>query len=177
MISLARIRRVSRSGDDWDWAERIKTDLCRKRRVRAPFYITGDELSDIVSYKLREQEGRTAKHRALLDDAVVIPVSEAAFKLELPRDADLETAVRIGALSALPGIGIGVASAVLALAQPEQYAIIDWRGWRQVFGEDRETFTWRHYCSYLREVRRAAHQLRWHPQVVDWCLWNIDRAA
>ena len=79
--------------------------------------------------------------------------------------------------TALPGIGIGVASAVLALSEPEQYAIIDWRGWRQAFGTGRESFGCKHYCEYMRVVRSAAKQLGWQPQVVDWCLWNLDRAA
>jgi hypothetical protein len=177
MVSLSRIRAVSRSGEDWEWAENLKADLLQKRKTRKPFYLTARELGSIVSYKLREQEGRTATHRKSLGDALVGIVSEAAFKIQIPANLDLELTLRVGLLTALPGIGIGVASAVLALSEPEQYAIIDWRGWRQAFGTGRESFGCKHYCEYMRVVRSAAKQLGWQPQVVDWCLWNLDRAA
>jgi hypothetical protein len=177
MVPLSRIRAVSRTGDDWDWAERLKAQLDALRRHRRTFYITNSELTPIVSYKLREQEGRTARRRAPLDDLLVRTVSEAAFRISRPEDPDLELTVRVGLLSALPGVGIGVASAILALVEPERSAIIDWRGWRQASGEYRNTFSCKHYCRYMHIVRAAARQLKWQPQVVDWCLWKLDREA
>lgn len=73
------------------------------------------------------------------------------------------------------GVGVPVASAVLALVFPEKYAVIDFRGWRQVFGEERTTFSVSDYRRYLREIRRLALELEWCVQEVDLAIWEYDR--
>lgn len=82
--------------------------------------------------------------------------------------------MRVGILCALRGVGVPVASAVLALAFPDEYAVIDFRGWRQVFGEDRRQFGVGDYKRYLGEVRRLARELEWPVQEVDLAIWHYD---
>lgn len=175
MLLLSRIRKVPREGEDWAEAERIKGTNRRLAREREPFWLSVADVNDIVTYKLRTQEGRTAKHRVGLSNPVVKIVTRAAFEVCLRDDPKTELVVRVGILSSLPGIGIGIASAILALVEPQRYAIIDWRGWRQAFGVDKRSFTPRDYHTYMVEVRRLAEELGWEPQVVDWCLWNLDQ--
>lgn len=68
-----------------------------------------------------------------------------------------------------------VASAVLALVFPEKYAVIDVRVWRQIFGEEKTTFTLADYQRYLPEVKRLASELGWTVQEVDLAIWDYDR--
>lgn len=171
-VSLSALQAVPREGADWDTAERIKAQLAALRGERDPFYLTLSDLGPILTYKLRRQEARGAKHRELLTDEMVRSLTAAAFAVALA-DKDTEARLRVTILSAMPGIGMGVASTVLALAEPASYAVIDFRGWRALFGEERKTFTARQYNTYLRGVRELATQLSWQPQVVDWCLWNL----
>ena len=81
----------------------------------------------------------------------------------------------MAALTELSGVGIGVASAILALVDPEHYCVIDFRGWRAAFGEMRRSFSTRDYNKYLSEVRRLAEVLGWTPQETDLAIWEYDR--
>jgi len=101
-------------------------------------------------------------------------VTRAAFEIAKP-DRNYEATVRIGILTALPGVGVPVASAILALTDPDRYCVIDFRGWRAVFDEDRRVFSVRNYRDYLAEVDRLAGQLKWPVQETDLALWEYDR--
>jgi hypothetical protein len=72
-------------------------------------------------------------------------------------------------------VGVPVASAVLALVFPEEYAVIDFRGWRQLFDEEKTVFFTPDYKKYMREIRRLANELGWHAQEVDHAIWEYDR--
>ena len=62
---------------------------------------------------------------------------------------------------------------------PHKFAVIDFRGWRQVFGEEetkkRSNFTLDQYWSYLKEISRLAQELDWAPQEVDLAIWEFDQ--
>jgi hypothetical protein len=81
----------------------------------------------------------------------------------------------MGLLVALPGVGVPVASAVLALTDPERYCVIDFRGWRTVFDEERTAFSIRDYLRYRGEVARVAVNLGWPVQETDLAIWEYDR--
>jgi hypothetical protein len=83
--------------------------------------------------------------------------------------------IRLGLLLALPGVGVPVASAVLALTEPQQYCVVDFRGWRTVFGEERESFSIADYLRYRAEVARLAADLGWPVQEADLAIWEYDR--
>lgn len=72
-------------------------------------------------------------------------------------------------------VSVPVASAILALVFPEKYAVIDFRVWRQVFDEERTTFSVSDYKRYLHEIQRLAHELGWQVQEVDFAIWEYDR--
>ncbi len=92
-----------------------------------------------------------------------------------PDNKDCELELRVNALCLLRGVSVPVASAMLALVYPDEYAVIDFRGWRQVFGEERQVFQTRDYKEYMREIRRLAKELGWTPQRVDHVIWEYDR--
>ena len=101
-------------------------------------------------------------------------VTSAAFSVAHP-DEEYGIELRVGILCALRGVGVPVASAVLALVFPEKYAVIDFRGWRQIFEEEKTTFSIPDYKKYLREVRRLADELVWSVQEVDLAIWGYDQ--
>jgi hypothetical protein len=112
---------------------------------------------------------------ALNTDAQYRKATRSAFAIADATDPDRETKLRVATLTELSGVGIGVASAILALVDPERYCVIDFRGWRAVFGEMRRTFSTRDYNRYLAEVRRFAGILAWTPQETDLAIWEYDR--
>src|SRR6266487_561614 len=71
-----------------------------------------------------------------------------------------------------------VTRAAFAIAHPtdpEHYCVIDFRGWRAVFGEMRRSFSTRDYNKYLTAVRNLAEILGWTPQETDLAIWEYDR--
>lgn len=159
--------------DDYDLTEELKRELCDVWETRKPFYLTQAELERIFKWKLRLQYGRQAARRARTTDRIYQIVTRTAFEIERD-DWSYEATVRLGILTALPGVGVPVASAILALTQPDRYCVIDFRGWRAVFGVDRRSFTVAQYLEYVGEVSRLARELGWPIQEADLALWEYD---
>ena len=63
-------------------------------------------------------------------------------------------------LRLLPGVGTGVASAILALCYPKRYAPLDARVWQGLFDEERSTFELVHYRRYLAGLSELAAEAR-----------------
>lgn len=173
MISAEVLSRVPQSGKDWNWAERLKGQIAYLRSARDPLYLTLSEFEPILRYKLRRQYGRTQTKRKYLTDEMVAGITRAAFAVA---SADRVTTlrVRVGVLSALPGIGVPVASAVLAMAEPQEYGIIDVRAWLQLFGTPKKSFSDWDYAQYMTRIWALADELGWSAQRVDWCLWRLE---
>lgn len=175
MLVASQLIPYRASSDDYEWTVRLKNKFRHLRQVRKPFYLTLSEFDEILHWKLRAQYGRRRKRRGANTDEVIRLITQAAFGVSHP-DEEYETELRMGILCALRGVGVPVASAVLALVLPEKYAVIDFRGWRRLFGEERRVFTISDYKRYLREVRRLAKELDWPVQEVDLAIWEYDRA-
>lgn len=139
MVSPETLREVPRVGPDWCLAESLKARIVQLRVARIPFYLTLEDLDLVLQYKLRRQYGRTKARRRHLADELVRVVTRAAFEAQSP-DRLTQLRVRASVLSAMPGVGVPVASAVLALSEPLEYGIIDVRAWEQVFGTRKKSF-------------------------------------
>ncbi len=160
---------------DYAATERLKAVYHRLRSERQPLYLTAAEFDAILHWKLRGQYRRQAGIRQTNTDDVIRIVTGAALSVSHP-DEDYEIELRLGILCSLRGVGVPVASAILALVFPETYAVIDFRGWRQIFGEAKRTFSVADYKRYLREVKRLAAELGWLVQEVDLAIWEYDRS-
>jgi thermostable 8-oxoguanine DNA glycosylase len=174
MITPADIRDLRTASQDYDQTETLKTELWRRRKERDPFFLTAEELDTVFHWKLRSQYGRQTSIRRKNSDAAYRAVTEAVFKIA-ECDFGYESRVRLNLLTALPGIGIPVASAVLALIDPQRYCVIDYRGWRAVFCEERRSFSTSDYLRYSKEVARVAADLGWSVQETDLAIWEYDR--
>jgi len=174
MITATQLIPYRTSSDDYGLTEHLKGQFAKLRLERTPLYLTLDEFDEILRWKLRGQYGRQREWRKANTDDVIRTVTTAALSLTHP-DGDYETELRIGILCTLRGVGVPVASAILALVFPERYAVIDFRGWRQIFGEERTTLSVSNYKRYLCEIRRLALELGWPVQEVDLAIWEYDR--
>ncbi|MCD6337953.1 MAG: hypothetical protein J7M29_01030 [Verrucomicrobia bacterium] len=174
MITAAQLIPYRTSSDDHAETERLKEQFARVRQERVPLYLTLDEFDEILRWKLRSQYGRQRERRKVNTDDVIRIVTTAALSLTHP-DSDYETELRLGILCTLRGVGVSVASAILALVFPEKYAVIDFRGWRQVFDEEKKPFTISDYKRYLRKIQPLSLKLGWSVQEVDLASWEYDR--
>jgi hypothetical protein len=136
MITASQIKKFRNESIDYADTVLIKDELARLRRKRSPFYLTKEELDKILHWKLRGQYGRLNHLLSANSDELIQKVTGLALSVEHP-DADYELELRFKILTCLRGVGVPVASAILALIYPETNAVIDFRGWRQIFGENK----------------------------------------
>ena len=159
---------------DYEKTEQLKARfkiLCQNRK---PFFLTASDIDEVFRWKLIGQYSRGAKLRRNNPPGVYEIVTRACFELNLP-DFEYEARLRIGILSALQGVGVPVASALLALVDPTKYCVIDFGGWRAVFGVEKRTFTITDYLGYLRRVRPLAEELGRSVQETDLAIWEFDK--
>lgn len=174
MITAEQITPYRTANSDFAETMMLKEKFAELRVARRPFMLTKREFDEIIKWKLRGQYVRQRGLREANTEGLIRAVT--AFALTLKHaDWDYELELRLGILSTLRGVGVPVASAVLGLVFPETYAVIDGRGWRQVFGEEQATFSISDYKRYLLEVQRLAQELDWQVQEVDLALWEYDR--
>jgi hypothetical protein len=174
MIDLDTLRGLRTASIDYEETQALKADFLKLRGERRPFFLTGPELDRVFRWKLRGQYRRQIERRSKTPDAVYRTITEAVFKIVGP-NLEYETTLRLGLLMALPGVGVPVASAILALTEPKAYCVIDFRGWRTMFGENRTNFGIKEYLRYRAEVARLAVDLGWPAQEVDLAMWEYDR--
>lgn len=174
MITAAQIAPLRTVAVDYEETRRLKEKLARVRRERQPLYSTAAEFEKILQWKLGQQIGRQRKRRSANTEEIIRAVTGLALTIAHSHK-EYELELRMGILCSLRGVAVPVASAVLALLFPEEYAVIDFRGWRQVFGEGETVFSIPKYKRYLREVRRLADELGWPVQEVDHAIWEYDR--
>ncbi len=173
MITAKQIAPYKISMDD-DNTEEIKSELLTAQQNRQPFYLTSDEFDKILKWKLRSQYGRQKEIRKANTEETIKTITRTAFSIT-HSDPEYEIELKLGILSLLKGVGIPVASAILALNFPERYTVIDYRVWRQVFDEVKNYFSLHDYKKYLKEVQRLAEELNWSVQEVDMAIWEYDR--
>ncbi len=174
MIDLDTLRSLRTASPDYEETESLKATFLKLRGERSPFFLADRELDRVFRWKLRGQYRRQFAHRSATPDSVYRAVTEAVFKV-VGLSLEAECAFRLRLLMALPGVGVPVASAILALTCPEHYCVIDFRGWRALFGERRAAFSVGDYSRYRAEVARLAVKLGWPVQEVDLALWEYDR--
>ena len=127
-------------GSELDIAEtrELKQYIARALRHRAPYAFLGlDDFRRIARWKLGRQLGRV-RSLEQLTESLVRSVTRAAFHLHADhkRSDAVAASVCVGVLTSLPGIGVPVASAVLALTFPDDYCVVElpwlaravWRG-------------------------------------------------
>jgi hypothetical protein len=174
MITKEKLLAFHDHSDDLDLTNYLLEKFSNLKAERNPFYLTRIDLDEILQWKLRGQYGRSKILRGLNTEEIVRQITELALNIN-HSDKDYELELRINLLCALRGVGIPVASAILALVYPQDYAVIDFRGWRQIFEDKRSMFSINDYKKYLREVRRLARELNWTTQEVDLVIWEYDR--
>ena len=177
MITLSQIRghRNSAVKSDEGTVE-LQNLFAQIRRERHPPYLTEKDFDKVLLWKLGGQYWRSHALRGANTDEIIRAVTGLALTITHP-DKDYEMELRVGVLCTLRGVGVPVASTVLSFAYPEEYAVIDFRSWRQVFPDKQPMFSIQGYKNYMREIRRLARKLGWTAQETDWAIWEHDKTS
>ena len=174
MITANQIRPLLRAAVDRQVADDLEAHVQGLRARREPLSLGVEDLDRILTWKLRGQYGRQQKLRAENTEGVVRAMTGTAFAIQ-HENPEYEIELKVNVLCALRGVGVPVASAILAIVEPVQYGVIDFRGWRQMFGEKKTNFSVADYKRYMAELRRLAQELRWRVRDVDEAIWEFDR--
>lgn len=160
---------ISLSNSEWVYI------LSLRNLVRHEFYahgfLTFSTFDAILDWKLRGQRQRTENHRLGNSAELIKELTGAFWRIEHD-DNDKLLDMQLTILLAIPGVGIGVASAIIALSHPEHYAIIDFRNWKVLYDEDRRQFSQADYKKYLTDMRELAEKVDCDVQELDYLLWK-----
>jgi len=174
MIRTRHIATLRGQQVDHVQTERLKAKLRRLRKHRRPLHLTAAELEEILQWKFGHRFNRKRYRRTANTERVIRSVTALALTITHP-DKDYELELRMRTLCVLRGVSTMVASAVLALTFPNKYAVIDFRVWRQLFGEQKYAFSIADYKKYMHAMHRLSKQLQWPVQEVDHAIWEYDR--
>ena len=168
--------------EDWQKHEELKARFAAARKQRNPMHLTETEFFEVARWKLINQYGRAQRLLESNSAERIEGLTGRALSFCDP-DPDIEMVGRVTMLRVLPGVGMGVSSAILALCFPERYAPIDFRVWRQLFGAEKDMFELTEYRRYLGRLRELAAELTsldpgtdWPVQLVDYFAWEHDAA-
>lgn len=162
-IEPSKIQPFRSAARDYWQTEELKGKLQKLRAERKPLLLGFAELDLIFKWKLERQYGRNAHQRICNTEEEYRAITLAAFTVTRS-DASEEAAKRLRILMCLDGVGIGVASAILALTEPARYCVIDFRGWRALYNLEKRAFSVTDYLDYRADVERLSLVLGWSVQ-------------
>jgi hypothetical protein len=140
--------------------------------IRARGYLRRQELDEIARWKSPRRAG-LVQHNP---EHVVEEVTRLALAL---KDTDPRRAIHL--LTVLDGVQVPTASAVLTVADPQDFGIIDIRAWRALSSWQPDRFPWKEASSfsieeflrYLETVRDLAQNSGLSCREVDMALWRM----
>lgn len=162
---------------DWQKTEALKVNIADFRTNHPGEGLARPLFNQIVSWKLRGQIHRNEHNLENINDSLVKEITGAAFRV-VHQDNEILSRVRAEILQTIPGVGIGVASAILTMYYPESFGIIDFRTWDEINEQDptqppkARTFTINQYMTYLSTIRSVAEEEHVSVQLIDYALWR-----
>ena len=157
---------------DWKETEQLKADIKYHLNQNPSSGLTRSLFDRVVKWKLDKQINRPIKFSKTVTNDLVEKITACAFSLS-HTDRYVLARVRLDTLGALPGVDIGVASAILALTFPDEYGVIDPRIWKAMYGEDKTGFSLPNYTMFLGHLLDGASQLKWIAQELDFLTWKL----
>ena len=170
-----KILSLLQQADDASLTKEIISKIDQLKKDRIEFYLTLSELEAIFKWKLRTQYVRQKLHRENNTEDNIRLITKTAFAIYHP-DKNIEIALKLKTLSLIYGVGIPVAASILTLCFPEEYSVIDFRNWRQIFKqkEKKSSYTINEYIKYLEIIKGLAEKYSFTTQEIDLAIWQKD---
>jgi hypothetical protein len=168
-LKLKLLKLTTSSNPEWAFILNLRAIVGHE--FYAHGWMTKSTFDAVVDWKLRKQRGRTEKHREGITPELLREITGAFWRVHHV-DPEKEMEIKLALLMAIPGVGMGVATAILTLTFPESYGVIDFRNWKVLFGEDKKQFIVGDYVKYLDRLRELAEELDCDVQEIDYVLWK-----
>ncbi len=161
---------ISMNSPDFAETQKFKERLQASVFARNPAYLNSSELDEIISWKLDSQYPRSRALRSMNLDNVVVPATRACLEVA-SSDPSYEIELKIRILSTLRGIATPLASAVLAILEPDKYAVIDTLLWEFFMGQEKQAFSTTEYQLFLAKIKELSGLTGLSMQETEHAVW------
>ena len=162
--------------EDFENLDLLRGVYSRKLISRREKYLDSIELEQILCWKLDTQAHRSKQLRLANTDGLVIPLTRAYFNLK-SENFDYETEVKIKLLTSLKGVGVPLATSVMAITEPQKYCIVDSVLWEFIFNEEKSSFTVNDYLRFHKIICELSEKLAYDVQKTEFTLWKLSMAS
>lgn len=161
---------ISVNSPDFNETQKFKKRLQASVFARKPAYLNSNELDQIIAWKLDSQYPRSRALRSMNLDNVVVPITRACLEVA-SSDSQYAIELKIRILSSLRGIATPLASAVLAILEPDKYAVIDTILWEFFTGQEKQAFSTTEYQIFLAKIEELSGLTGLSIQETEHALW------
>lgn len=174
-INSSLVKRLRNLPLDEDFLilDSLRSEFSTKLKSRKDKFLDSKEFEQILCWKLDTQAHRSKQLRLANVDGLVIPITKTYFKLK-SEHFDYETEVKIKLLTSLKGVGTPLASAIMAITEPNKYCIIDSVLWEFIFHEDKNSFTTNDYLKFHKIILELSKKLDKDVQKTEFTLWKLS---
>lgn len=158
---------IDPENSDWNRVLNLGT------RVRNDFqqygFLNYNTFADIIDWKLMEQVGRAEKIKQASPEPLIQAITQCYLQVQHP-DPILDIKIKMNVLLSIPWIGIGIASSLMSLHRPDNYAGLEQNSWNALFQKNKKSLSIKEYLEYLKRVRELAEQMDCEPLAVEFIL-------
>lgn len=177
-IDSALVKRLKNLPLDEDFInlDSLRGEFSHKLNSRKEKFLDSKEFEQILCWKLDTQAHRSKQLRLVNVDGLVIPITKAYFNLK-SENFEYETEVKIKLLTSLKGVGTPLASAVMAITEPQKYCIVDSVLWEFIFNEEKSSFTTNDYLKFHKVIIELSEKLDRDVQKTEFTLWKLSMSS
>ncbi len=162
--------------EDFESLESLRGEYSRKLSLRKEKYLDAKEFEQIICWKLDTQAHRSKQLRLANIDGLVVPITKAYFNLK-SENFEYETEIKIKLLTSLKGVGTPLASAVMAITEPQKYCIVDSVLWEFIFHQEKSSFTTNDYLKFHKVISELSQRLDKDLQRAEFTLWKLSMSS
>ena len=158
------------SASNPEWQEIIELHKIVQQEFQQHECLSLSTLEKVLHWKT-DNPSQIEKILASCPEFLLKSITHCYYKVNHPND-EMNTRIRVHVLLSLPWIGIGIASAIIALHEPKLYGISDARSWDVLFQQTRKSLSKRDYLRYLVGARELAQNVGCDVLELDYILWK-----
>ena len=155
--------------DQGSWDKVLMLRALTKNDFKNKGYLSFNNFKKILKWKYVGQDTRVGKILAISPVSLIESITRCYSEIDHPNE-DLKTRIKTYILLGIPWIGIGMASAIMGLHEPEKYAGIDKSIWATIFPEEERILHAKDYLPYLKRMKEIARELDCDLQETEYLL-------
>lgn len=166
---IKALRNKKIKDDQGAWDKVLLLRALTKNDFKNKGYLSFNKFKKILKWKYAGQDNKIEKILAISPVSLIESITRCYAEIDHPNE-ELKTRIKTYILLGIPWIGIGMASTIMGLHEPEKYAGIDKATWATIFQEEERTLQAKDYLPYLKRMKEIAMQLDCDLQETEYLL-------